>query len=201
VILLTVDPSLTSLGYAITEFREEIPGQGLRVLHAGIVKNSSRDELSWAARISSTVHPIGYLTELLRFTAGEKGQHMAALIEQPETYAGVRGEKAALGGSLMILSAVGGAVFGAIRREISPGYPVRYVPVELWKGGVPKSVTQHRIQKRCLEGKLTGVTVEDLKSMANDAIDAIAIAYWAMEKGAFAKEITEPYTSELIEYL
>jgi len=154
--LLSVDPSICDLGWAVfywtghtMDDSGEVSKQGrARLLVSGHIRNKSFtdefldtiDPAAWAI----WVHSLDVMAKNVFRLAHEEGVS-EAIIEMPEVWGGSkRGIAANNSGAIMKLTAF---VF-TLREALSfGGIPVYLVPVRVWKGQQPKSITKKRVSK------------------------------------------------------
>lgn len=160
-IILAIDPSMNSLGWAI--------------YNANLGQNRyDIDSVAWRY---GCINPKGskahrwrdIYTEISRNLEDWKPTHLA--IEWPDFFANVRGKIAASKGYTIDLAGIAGYLVG--RFNLQPDFVELWKPV-FWKGLVPKTVTQAKFTR--LFGKDSGFV---LRNYSDDVIDAIMIAeFW-----------------------
>lgn len=151
---ISFDPSINRCGVCLWDLKETPP----EPFSWDLLKPSTmaRKDGGWLRKATSITMQVRALTH--RFSAD------LVLIEYPRARPDATSLKASLGGALGKLFVVVGMMAQA---SISEGAQVKLVPVEQWKGNVPKEVTIDRVLRDY------GIAVRD-----HNIADAIGIGRW-----------------------
>lgn len=150
--LLTVDPSLTSTGLALWNYRTLIGTELLKV--------SPREGEHWlsvAQRMTMKFHDVLHVRQPHKVT-----------IELPSFYASSSGHMVAVRGDLIKLACIVGMF---TRTAMEPGADVRLVEPNEWKGQLPKDVVIQRVRDRIPE-------IDKKFAPKKDSWDAIGIGLY-----------------------
>jgi len=133
-VLLTIDPSTTATGWAVTELCQGSPPR-LTLARAGHPARGvlMLDGITWVSRCGATRAELE--------TIVRKFHPDRIICEIPETWKTMTGRGAALGGSLLRLGFVSGCMMGISSHAIT-----QYVSANEWKGQTPKSLTRERVR-------------------------------------------------------
>lgn len=163
--LLCVDPSTRTLGWAVFRI-----GDGASFIKAGVIhKGVDEDALNEAWPTIEWIDRIDRMVSAVRLVAIEH-RCTAAAIELPQVFQSAAGQGASASGSIIKLVA---AAF-SIRSDlyaIERMETVLMVPVNRWKGTVPKEITQMRIRRAW-----------DWKGSDHNEADAVGIGDWYIRK-------------------
>lgn len=132
---LFIDPSIDSMGWAYwngKDYRTQQPPTDF-----GLIKST---EKKWEAKIFEQGNSL--ISVLNRFV---REPHISIYCEMPQFFSSAKGNSAAVTGSLQKLSAMVGVVM-YIAHQNSDN-PLHLLPVNEWKGQLPKSVVISRILK------------------------------------------------------
>lgn len=165
--VLTIDPSIKKLGWAV--FAHGV--NTVRYECSGLLRYSKDWEHDdpnhpeWISRVDSAVEDVEKLVILHR--------PVRMLIEQPDIWASGRGEGANNSGSILKLFSL---VISLRQRRVdaTPLIITQLVPVKKWKGTVPKKITQRRILKHW------GISMDDVED--HNEMDAVGIGDWYFRK-------------------
>jgi Holliday junction resolvasome RuvABC endonuclease subunit len=158
--LICVDPGTRFLGWAVF---------GLTDLSATLIKsgyittNLFDNNNDWISRID---YMTSQMQQIFEHIVGSK---ITILIEQPMNFMSSKGSAATNSGAVNKLMACVFQLKGMIN-ALYPNNIVKLIPVQTWKGNVPKEITQKRVKKYWnWEGEV-------------DEIDACGIGDWYIRK-------------------
>lgn len=136
-VMISLDPSTVATGWAVW--------RGNKLQGSGVWKPSRWDVSGeWLDRSKWMVLRV---IELVAVWSGDRGGGVKVVAELPEEWNGsARGDAARNGGALGKLQTLAGMILWAVEGE-NRGTWVG-VTVRQWKGQVPKSVVQKRLEKR-----------------------------------------------------
>lgn len=100
-------------------------------------------------------------------------KHLTVIIELPTNFHTPGGQAASLSGALLKLGFTAGAIAGACQTCVDR---VHMIPVNMWKGQLPKQLTTKRVNKK-YKLSLNWMNKE------NNEADAIALGDWWITKG------------------
>lgn len=202
-IVLGVDPSVKALGWAVIRVTQGTPGTGARAVlvasgcervrvDASRRAGKGRGGNEWIGRMDHMIDAVdGVVREhgrTVRTPGGSYGRPVvdAVAVEWPIVFgashsdgAGAgsgssRGDAAANSGDLLKLAAVASGVRASlVARGRVLATRAMLVPVSVWKGQTPKSVTRARMMRRYGVGTVPA---------DHNACDAVGVATWAVER-------------------
>jgi len=156
--LLAIDPSIQHLGWAILVS----PDPNGYVASGTITISSRYNALPEEARIELM------LQKLTQTLEPYKDKIKMIVIERPHQFGGFRSHAAYQGGGLPLLFLFVGALY-YWAKQIQP--TVRLIPVQQWKGQLPKTVTRERME-----------IYYQRKFQTFDESDAVGLAHWMIRR-------------------
>jgi len=155
--ILSIDPSIQHLGYAIFLVKRKIPltynksffkeisaikvTPDMELLYYGAVKNFSVNKMSWVDKLDYMIKRVLVLSTEVKPNK--------IVIELPECYQSSRGQAALNSGALTkLFSLVFSLRQALISGNICTINNICLLPVSNWKGQAPKEVTMRRAQER-----------------------------------------------------
>lgn len=149
---LSVDPGLAGTGWALWEEEGDLVG-------AGNVYSKEKEIEKQCVDLVSNLY------DIIDNTVGmEKIVHIYC--EYPAVFGGVSGQMVAMKGDVVKLAVFCGFLIGNLDKDFT------YVPVNVWKGQLPKPVVVRRIKKIVSLHRLS-------KEPKSHTWDAIGIGLWA----------------------
>ena len=162
----TIDPGITGTGWA---YFVPIADSAIDSVSFGnIVPRSTKTE-DYIARSSEIVHELRYVVS----TICKLTFNWPVFIEEPSYMGGAKqyvGQTAAESGSLVKLVWHYGRIWQALSDR---GHKITPIPVNTWKGQLPKNISHNRIKALADKHKLNGMS----DSAKDHALDAIGIGF------------------------
>jgi Holliday junction resolvasome RuvABC endonuclease subunit len=153
--LLTIDPGTKTTGYAVFSIDEH--NKDAFLIRTGHFKGRHKE---WIPNVDQIV---------CSFDCAQFRQVDQVLIEQPQLFiSSNKGRAASNSGAVIKLMAL---AFSLRQLFILTGYQVQMVPVNTWKGQLPKVITARRMKKHW-----------NHSSSCNDETDAVGIGDWYIRK-------------------
>jgi len=158
--ILTIDPGTKNVGWAIFGLRSR--NQAV-LIDSGFIKIPSKEK-DWTKRIDTIC------VDLLNIYWHHHLHFAHLLIELPRVFGSHKGQAASNSGSVGKLMACVFQIKGVISREF-PQFDIDLIPVNQWKGNIPKHITEQRILKYWgYQGK------------TSDESDSIGIGDWYIRR-------------------
>lgn len=129
---MSVDPGLSGTGYAVWGRKPLGDREKPNLIEAGILKCSDPDYVQKLRSISEQFADL--VTEV---------KPVVCFLEEPSFFQSAGGQVSASSGSLVKLSFLVGALFNVVEGS---GFLCKLVPVNTWKGQLPKTLVAERIQ-------------------------------------------------------
>jgi hypothetical protein len=155
--VLSIDPGTKCMGWALWMGNERLVKRGIH--RVPMARGLRRRDKKW-----DWLRRVDVMAAFVSAEVAACGVDVV-VIEMPATYGGRKGTAAGKSGAVMKLA----WCVATIRARC--GCDVILAPVRVWKGTVPKRITQARVQRRY------GVTGD------HNMIDAIGIGDWYWRKG------------------
>lgn len=148
--VLSIDPAGRHMGWA---FFELLPTRRAHLVVSGGIDTppapKANLELSmgsngWVQNVDSVVNELGRIYAQLQAEYKFSDSEVLVLVELPDVYGSATGQAASNSGAIIKLMAV---VFAVRTIFVAWGCKCLLYPVRVWKGTLPKEITQKRIVK------------------------------------------------------